>query len=204
MNLSIYFVTPDVAVHPVEDLVLAAVRGGATIVQLRDKTSTDAQMTERARRLRALLVPFDVPLVINDRLAVMLASGAEGLHVGQTDAPVAEMRRRIGPDRILGLSIETEAQLAAMPASGVDYIGAGPIRSTASKADHAAPIGMDGLARIARAAKVPTVAIGGLKLTDVASVKAAGAAGLAVISAIADADDPEAAASAFALAWRLA
>lgn len=205
MNLSVYFVTPDPATYPVEELVLAAVRGGATIVQLRDKTSTDADMIKLAQRLHALLAPRHVPLIINDRVEVMLAAGADGLHVGQTDAPVAEMRRRVGPDRILGLSIETEAQLGEMPASGIDYIGAGPIRSTASKADdHAVPIGMDGLARIARAAMIPTVAIGGLKLADVAPVKRAGSAGLAIISAIADADDPEAAARGFAEAWRLA
>lgn len=201
MTLSVYFVTPDAGSAPVETLVAAALRGGATVVQLRDKTATDAEMIALARRLHALLAPRGVPLIINDRVEVMLASGAEGLHVGQTDAPVDEMRRRIGPDRILGLSIEAEGQLAALPPGVVDYIGVGPIRATGSKADHAAPIGFDGLARICRAAPVPAVAIGGIGLADVAALKQAGAVGMAVISAIAGAPDPEAATRALADAW---
>jgi thiamine-phosphate pyrophosphorylase len=201
MNLSVYFVTPDAPELPVEDLVLAAVRGGSGVVQLRDKRGTDAEVTRLARRLHDLLVPFGVPLIINDRVEVMLASGAEGLHVGQTDAPVTDMRRAIGPDRWLGLSIETAAQLAAMPAGVVDYIGVGPVRATATKPDAALPIGFDGLAKIVWAAPVPAVAIGGLELADVAAVKRAGAAGLAVVSAIAAAEDPEAATRALCAAW---
>lgn len=204
MSLSVYFVTPDAQSAPVEDLVAAALRGGVTAVQLRDKTATDAEMIALARRLRALLSPHGVPLIVNDRVEVMLACGAEGLHVGQTDAPVDEMRRRIGPGRILGLSIEAEDQLAHIPPGIVDYIGVGPIRATGSKADHAAPIGFDGLARICRAAPVPAVAIGGIGLSDVAALKRAGAVGMAVISAIAGASDPEAATRSLAVAWRQA
>ncbi len=201
MTLSIYFVTPDALDRPVEDLALAAVRGGARVVQLRCKTATDAEMTRTARRLHSLLAPSGVPLIINDRVEVMLASGAEGLHIGQTDAPAAEMRRAIGPDRWLGLSIETAAQLAEMPGGIVDYIGVGPIRATATKPDHARPIGIDGLSAIIRAATLPVVAIGGLSLADVAPVKRAGAAGMAVVSAIASAQDPEAATRALVSAW---
>lgn len=201
MNLSIYFVTPDGAD---EALVAAAVRGGATVVQLRDKTASDATMIATARCLKAMLAPLGVPLIVNDRVEVMLAAKADGLHVGQGDAPVAEVRAQIGADRILGLSIETAAQLAALPAGVVDYIGVGPVRATASKADAAAPLGLEGLARIVRAAPVPAVAIGGVGLADVPALKRMGAAGLAVISAIAGAPDPEAAARALAGAWRAA
>lgn len=203
MNLSVYFVTPDGAEN-FPALVTQAVRGGATIVQLRDKSATEVEMTRTARTLVDLLAPHGVPLIVNDRIEVALASGAAGLHVGQGDASVTEMRRLLGPDRLLGLSIETLAQVQAMPLGVVDYIGVGPVWATATKADHAAPIGLQGLAEIIRNAPVPAVAIGGLSLRDVVGVKAAGAAGMALVSAIFGANDPEAAARAFAQAWRLA
>ena len=204
MNLSVYFVTPEASVArgaALEALALAAVRGGATLVQLRDKTSHDAAMAEVARRLKALLVPHGVPLIVNDRVEVMLASGADGVHVGQSDAAPEAVRRRIGAGRILGLSIETEAQLAAMPEGVVDYVGVGPLRATVSKGDAAAPLGIERLAGIVRAAPVPAVAIGGVGLGDIAALKSCGAAGIAVISAIAGAEDPEAAARALAEGW---
>lgn len=203
MNLSVYFVTPDGAEN-LSALVTQAVRGGVTIVQLRDKSATDAEMTRTARTLMGALAPYGVPLIVNDRVEVALASGAAGLHVGQGDAPVAEMRRLLGPDRLLGLSIETLAQVQTMPSGVVDYIGVGPVWATTTKPDHAAPFGLSGLAEIVDAAPVPAVAIGGLALRDVVGVKAAGAKGMALVSAIAGAADPEAAARAFAEAWSLA
>lgn len=204
MNLSVYFVTPDGWVArraALERLVLAAARGGATMIQLRDKQAGDADMAAAARQLKALLSPLGVPLVVNDRVAVMLASGADGVHVGQTDASAMETRRRIGANRILGLSIETEVQLAAMPAGVVDYIGVGPLRATASKTDAAAPLGIERLAGIVRASPVPAVAIGGVGLADIPALKACGTAGVAVISAIAAAAEPEATARALAESW---
>lgn len=204
MNLSLYFVTPDgwaARGESLEAMVLAAVRGGATMVQLRDKQTGDTEMTAAARRLKALLAPLGVPLIVNDRVEVMLASGADGVHIGQSDASPAETRRRIGADRLLGLSIETEAQLAAMPSGLVDYIGVGPLRTTASKTDAAAPLGIERLAGIVRAAQVPAVAIGGVGMEDIPALRSCGAAGIAVISAIAAADDPQASARALAEAW---
>lgn len=200
MNLAVCLVTPDRSDRPINDLVLAAVRGGAGVVQLRDKSATEAEMTVVARRIPSLLAPFRVRLIINDRVEVMLASGAEGLHIGQTDAPAEQMRRVIGPDRIVGLTIETLAQLAALPTGVVDHIGVGPVRATATKPDHTTPLGFDGLAVVVRAAQVPSVAIGGIGLADVAAVKSTGAAGMAIVSA----DDPEKATLAFVNAWRAA
>ncbi|AZB62931.1 thiamine phosphate synthase [Cereibacter sphaeroides] len=200
MNLSLYFVTPDGA-EGLEQLVAAAVRGGATLVQLRDKHRSDAELIPLARRLVAALDAQGVPLIVNDRIEVVLASGAAGLHVGQGDLGVAEARRRIGPDRLLGLSVEAPEHLEALPLGIVDYVGAGPVRATASKPDHAPPIGFEGLARLVAAAPVPAVAIGGLGAGDAHAVKAAGAAGMAVVSAIGAAADPEAAARALALEW---
>jgi thiamine-phosphate pyrophosphorylase len=193
-DFSVYLVT-DAALCArigVEATVHAAVAGGASLVQLRDKTAPDAELVELARALLAA----GAPLIVNDRVDVALASGADGVHVGQQDASPALVRARIGPDRILGLSIETEAQLTAMAPQIIDYIGVGPIRATSTKPDAAAPIGWDGFARIARAAPLPSVAIGGLRAGDGAQAVAAGAAGLAVVSAICSADDPEAAARA--------
>ncbi|RAZ86473.1 thiamine phosphate synthase [Cereibacter johrii] len=200
MNLSLYFVTPDGA-EDLEQLVAAAVRGGATLVQLRDKHRSDAELIPLARRLVAALEARGVPLIVNDRIEVVLASGAAGLHVGQGDLGVAEARRRIGPDRLLGLSVEAPEHLEALPLEVVDYVGAGPVRATASKPDHAPPIGFEGLARLVAAAPVPAVAIGGLGAGDARAVKAAGAAGMAIVSAIGAAADPEAAARALALEW---
>lgn len=198
MKLSVYFVTPDGA----EDaLVLAALRGGATVVQLRDKRASDQEMVAQALRLKPHCVAARVPLVINDRLSVALAAGADGLHIGQGDGDPRLARAALGAGRILGLSIEMAAQLGNIPAGTVDYIGVGPIRATATKPDHAAPLGFDGLARIAAASPLPVVAIGGIVAGDIPALRATGCAGLAVVSAIAASADPEAATRALRMAW---
>ena len=196
----VYFITDPGAPMPVEDQAMAAARGGAAVVQLRDKTASDDEMLEMARRLRAAL-PEAVKLVINDRVDVAVWSGCDGLHIGQGDGDVVAIRKRLGPDRILGLSIETESQVASIPTGYVDYIGVGPVRATATKPDHAAPIGFDGLARIVGAAGLPAVAIGGIGPGDAGQVKLAGAEGVAVVSAIARAEDPEAAACELLEEW---
>ncbi|MBK5923933.1 thiamine phosphate synthase [Rhodovulum sulfidophilum] len=198
-RLPVYFVTPDGA-SP--ELVLAAVRGGATMVQLRDKKAGDDALIELVRALKPELARRGVPLIVNDRLEVVLASGADGLHVGQSDGSPLALRRALGPGRLLGLSVEAMAHLGAIPAGVVDYLGVGPVRATATKPDHAAPLGLGGLARIAAASALPCVAIGGVGAGDARALKAAGAAGMAVVSAISAASDPEAAARALAGAWR--
>ncbi|ARC88483.1 thiamine phosphate synthase [Rhodovulum sp. MB263] len=200
-RLPVYFVTPDGASA---DLVLAAVRGGATMVQLRDKQAGDEALIALARALKPELARRGVPLIVNDRLDVVLASGADGLHVGQSDGNPLALRRALGPGRLLGLSVEAMEQLGAIPAGVVDYLGVGPVRATATKPDHAAPLGFGGLARIAAASPLPCVAIGGVGATDARALKAAGAAGMAVVSAISAAPDPEDAARALAGAWRAA
>lgn len=196
----IYFITDPGAPMPVEEQAMAAARGGVSAVQLRDKSASDDEMLNVARRLRAAL-PGTVKLIVNDRINVAVWSGCDGLHVGQGDGDVVTIRRRLGPDRILGLSIENEAQVAAIPTWYVDYLGVGPVRATATKPDHAAPIGFDGLARIIGAAGLPAVAIGGIGAGDAAQVKLTGAVGLAVVSAIARADNPKAAARGLLDEW---
>lgn len=199
----IYVITDPAAPLPLREQALAAARGGAGAVQLRDKHARDVDLVDLARVLMADLRPFGVKLIINDRLEVALASGADGLHIGQGDGDPALARAGLGPGKLLGLSVETQAQGAVVP-SCVDYIGVGPVRATATKPDHAAPVGMDGLAAILAGANCPAFAIGGIGPGDARAVKRAGAAGVAVVSAIVRAPDPEAATRALYEEWRQA
>ncbi|SFI68658.1 thiamine phosphate synthase [Celeribacter neptunius] len=172
----------------------AAVAGGATVVQLRDKTADTARMIETGRALKAVLAGTGAALIVNDDVEAAIQIGAEGLHIGQGDMAVAEARARIGATMLLGLTVETPALAAAVDPALVDYIGAGPVFATPSKLDHKTPVGFDGLAAQVGASPVPAVAIGGLKADHVARVLKAGAQGIAVISAICGQPDPEAAA----------
>jgi thiamine-phosphate pyrophosphorylase len=182
----------------VVDIALAAVRGGATMVQLREKDATTRAFIEQARALKAALAPFGAPLAINDRLDVALAVDADGLHVGQDDMPVEEARRLLGPGKFIGLSITAVDQVLRPDAEAADYLGVGPIYAQQTKSDAAAPLGLDGLRRLRGLTRRPIVAIGGLTPANSAPALAAGADGLAVVSAIVAAADPEAATRRFA------
>lgn len=199
----VYVITDPDAPTPVADQARAAARGGAAAVQIRDKRATDAEMAALVSALLPEMTALGVRLIVNDRVEVAIATGAHGLHIGQGDGDPAAIRRRIGSAMVFGLSVETEALAGAVP-GGVDYLGAGPVRATATKPDHATPIGFEGLAAIVRRAGLPVVAIGGLGLPDAAAVKAAGAVGMAVVSAVSRAADPEAATRALGEAWRRA
>ncbi|MDI4638260.1 MULTISPECIES: thiamine phosphate synthase [Halomonadaceae] len=200
-DLSLYLVTDATlcAKKGLIDTVLAAVRGGVTMVQLRDKAASDDELIAQARQLMTALHDTGVALIINDRLNVAIAAGADGLHIGQGDGDVTEARRQLGPDAILGLSVENSAQLAALDPEGLDYIGIGPVFATASKQDHAPPLGMEGLTELVASSPLPSVAIGGLNTRHVEAIRQSGANGLAVISAICGQPDPQAAAAAFGL-----
>lgn len=194
-DLSLYLVLdPDLCagIGMVETTRLA-VAGGATMVQLRDKHGGTAKMVETGLALKEVLKGTGALLIVNDDVEAAVAIGADGLHIGQDDTGPAAARSMIGPDMILGLSVETEALATAIDPGIVDYAGIGPVFATPTKTDHKQPIGFDGLARLVKAAPVPTVAIGGLKSEHVASVFAAGADGLAVVSAICGTLDPKAA-----------
>jgi thiamine-phosphate pyrophosphorylase len=173
--------------------------GGATLVQLRDKKSDTGLMIERARAIKAALLPFKVPLVINDRVDVALVAQADGVHVGQTDMPVADARRLLPPGAIIGLSINSVERAQAAPLELLDYVGIGGVYATTSKQTKNAPIGLAGLARIAnsfhmRAPLLPLCAIAGIDAGNAANTIVAGADGVAVISALSRASDPRAAA----------
>ncbi len=182
------------------DQARAAARGGAWAVQLRDKRAPDADLVALARALMPELTALGVRLIVNDRVDMAVAAGAHGLHIGQGDGDPQAVRDLIGPVMILGLSVETEAQALRVPGC-VDYVGAGPVRATETKPDHASPTGFDGLARIVGRLRIPALAIGGLSAADAAAVRAAGAVGMAVVSAVSRAPDPEAATRALLHAW---
>jgi thiamine-phosphate pyrophosphorylase len=182
--------------HDIVGTALAAVRGGVRIVQLRDKQAGDGELIRLGRALRSALADTGALLIVNDRIEVAAAIGADGVHLGQDDAAVAEARAALGPDALIGLSTHTPAEAAAVDAGVVDYIGIGPVLATGTKPDHQTPLGFDGLAAACAASPVPAVAIGGLKPQHVAPALRAGAAGIAVVSAICAAPDPEQAARA--------
>ena len=197
IDYSLYLVTDRALARgrPLADVVRAAVAGGVTCVQLREKEASAREFVAAARELLALLRPLGVPLIVNDRIDVALAAGADGVHVGQQDLSVADARRLGPPGWIVGVSAESVADAARAERDGADYVGASPVFATPTKADHAPPLGLAGLRALRAATKLPLVAIGGLHAGNARETIRAGADGLAVVSAIVAADDPRAAAA---------
>lgn len=198
VDLTLYLVADPTATRgrALLDVVRQAVDGGATLVQLRAKEASTRELVEAARALVALLRPAQVPLLVNDRVDVALAAGADGAHVGQDDMAAVDARRLLGQHAILGVSATTLGEARRIDARAADYVGAGPVFPTGSKADAAPPLGLDGLRALCSASALPVVAIGGIGTGNAADVVAAGAAGVSVISAICGADDPAGAARA--------
>jgi thiamine-phosphate pyrophosphorylase len=180
------------------EIVEAAARGGATMVQLREKAATTRAFLEEARALKAYLVARGIVFIVNDRVDIALAVDADGVHVGQSDMPVEDVRRLVGPQKIVGLSITNAAEMTRPDAQEADYLGVGPVYAQQTKPDATPPLGIEGFRRLRAMARKPVVAIGGLTPENSAPVLAAGADGLAVVSAIVAADDPEAATRRFA------
>lgn len=177
------------------DVAKAAVAGGATLVQYRDKHGSTREMIANARALKVALDGTGVPLVINDRVDVALAAGADGSHVGLDDMSARDARRLMGRDAIIGLSIGSVAEARDAAYEAVDYVCIGCVFRTGSKPDAEPPVGLDGLRRIAEDIrrfdpKVPVGAISGIHADNAAAVVAAGVDGVAVISAIGAAPDP--------------
>lgn len=195
--LKLYLVTDrDLSLgRSLEEIVCEAVAGGVTIVQLREKDAATGEFVELARRLMAVLKPLGVPLIINDRVDVALAVDADGVHIGQSDMSYADARRLLGPDKIIGLSVENFEDLEAANALDVDYIGISPVYGTPTKTDTAEPFGLEGLRKAVQMSVHPTVAIGGMNASTVQDVMAAGTDGVAVVSAICSAPSPRAAAA---------
>lgn len=181
------------------ELARLCAEGGATLIQLRDKVHETRDMVGEARAIKAALAPYRVPFVVNDRVDVALAAGADGVHVGPDDMAVEDARRLLGKGAIIGLSVKSTAEAEAVPVDLVDYVGSGGVYVTLSKAQKNPPIGPQGLARIIavlhrRKAGMPVCGIAGIEARNAAEVIAAGADGVAVISALSLAADPAAAA----------
>lgn len=200
MNLSLYLVTDDELAQgrPLPQIVAAAVRGGVTVVQLRAKNCCAHDLLQRAHALLALLRPLGVPLIVNDRLDIALAAGADGVHLGQDDLPCTAARRLAGPDFTIGVSVGNAAEARRAEADGADYLGVSPLHTTPTKPDAPPATGLAGLRAIRAATQLPLVVIGGLHTGNVAEALHAGADGIAVVSAIMAAPDPTAAAAALA------
>lgn len=205
-DLALYLVTDPhlVTARGLLATVEAAVKGGVTLVQLRDPHAHGRALVEEARALKALLAPLGIPLIVNDRVDVAVAADADGVHLGQDDMAPGDARALLGPGRILGLSVGNPAEYASSDLSAVDYLGVGPVKATGTKADAGAAIGTAGVAAIRALTRLPIVGIGGIDAGLASDVIRAGADGVAVVSAICAAPDPEQAARALKDAIRAA
>ena len=177
----------------IAEIVREAALGGVTMVQLREKDISTREFIALAKEILAILRPLGIPLIINDRVDVAVCSGADGVHLGQSDMPCAEARRLLGPGKIIGLSVENMDQVLEAGREDVDYIGVSPVFATPTKTDTAAPFGLSGLREAAGISRHPAVAIGGMNASTAEAVMQAGADGIAVVSAIVCAPDPRAA-----------
>lgn len=197
---SLYLVTDrDLSLgRPLEFIVEEAIKGGVTMVQLRETRCSTLEFYQLALQLKALLKPQNIPLIINNRADIALAVDADGLHIGQSDLPWQIARQLLGPDKIIGLSVETLQQARAANELDIDYIGISPVFATPTKTDTAPPFGLDGVKAVCTASRHPTVAIGGINSTNAAQIIANGANGIAVVSAISAVKDPRQAAQSLA------
>jgi thiamine-phosphate pyrophosphorylase len=176
------------------EIARAALEGGAGIVQLRDKRRDAGELLPIAREIRGMCRAAGALFLVNDRVDLAAASGADGVHLGQTDLPVREARELLGPEKLIGISVENAGQTAAAEDEGADYLGVGAIYGSGTKADAGAAVGPGQIARLRRVSSLPIVAIGGITLERIPEVRAAGADAVAVISSVAAAPDPAAAA----------
>jgi thiamine-phosphate pyrophosphorylase len=177
----------------------AAARGGATLVQLRNKTGSTAEIVAQAKAIKQALVGTGVPLVINDHIDVAIAAEADGVHLGRDDLDPRAARQMLGPDAIIGATVRADIDVAALAPGIVDYVCIGGVFATASKDNPDPPIGLLGLSRLARLARerlpgIPVGAIAGINERNTGEVIEAGVDGIAVVSAITVALDPREAA----------
>ena len=180
--------------RPTVDVVKAAVSGGVSCVQLREKECSTREFITEAKMLQNVLRFKYIPLIINDRVDVALAVAADGIHLGQSDMPIKDARRLVGDSMIIGISAESVDDALEAENAGANYIGISPVFSTTTKKDIATPLGLKGVRAIREAVQIPLVAIGGIGQENAVDVMNAGADGLAVVSAIVSAPCPETAA----------
>lgn len=197
INLDLYLVTDrDLSMGRSLDWVVEkAVKGGVTIVQLREKDLETRDFIEEAKRIQKILKPYKIPLLINDRVDVALAIGADGVHLGQSDMPYHMARKILGDEAIIGLSVESTEQAKEANLYDIDYIAISPVFTTPTKEELTQELGIEGVREITRLSKHPAVGIGSIKVHNAQDIIQAGADGVAVVSGICSADDPEKAAS---------
>lgn len=196
-QLALYLVTDSSFLRgrKLSDVVRAAVQGGVTMVQVREKSACTRDFISEVQAVHGILRDSGVPLIVNDRIDVALAYGAEGVHIGQSDMPYQQARSLMGPDKIIGLSVESLEDVKLANSLDPDYIAVSPVFSTPTKTDTAPAFGLEGLRQAVRLSVHPCVAIGGINGSNAAEVISCGADGIAVVSALMAADDPQRAAS---------
>ncbi len=195
-DYSLYLVTDSklAAGRALEGIVAEAVKGGVSCVQLREKKLDTREFVAMAKRLKQLLGPLQIPLIINDRIDVALACAAEGVHLGHSDMHICDARQLVGQDMVIGISAESAEDAVAAEKDGADYIGISPVFATLTKDDIANPLGLAGVRKIRSLVDIPLVGIGGINHENCRAVIDHGADGVAVVSAIVAAPDPELAA----------
>lgn len=171
-----------------------SILGGVTMVQLREKDLEKEEFQKEARQIQELCKKHQVPFLINDNVELAVEIEADGVHVGQHDMEAGEVRQKIGPDKILGVSVQTVEQALKAQAAGADYLGVGAVFPTGTK-DDADAVSLDTLKAICQAVDIPVVAIGGIKESNIQALKGSGICGVAVVSAIYAKEDPQAAAA---------
>lgn len=184
------------------EIAEAAIAGGVTMVQWREKDRPFREALPEARRLRELCRARGIPFIVNDRVDAALILDADGVHVGQDDLPGLDARKLLGPDKIIGISAGSEEEAQWALEQGADYLGIGPVYSTATKLDAGEAIGLQLLRRLyGEGSGIPMVGIGGITAANAGAVAAAGADGAAVVSAITGSADPKEAAAALRAAF---
>lgn len=204
VDYSLYLVTDRgiLGGRDIFDAVESAVKGGVTLVQLREKNISSLDFYNIAVRLKKLTGQYGVPLIINDRLDIALAVDADGLHIGQEDLPVSAARKLLGKGKILGYSVSAVEEAVYGERNGADYLGAGPVYPTGSKLDAVSPIGIETLKRIKESVSIPVVGIGGIGFSNISEIKSSGIDGVSVISAILGSSDIEGTSRDMAGLWR--
>ena len=204
LDYSLYLLT-DRSILNGRDLFQAvedSIKGGVTLVQLREKNISSLDFYNIAVKMKKLVNSYGIPLIINDRLDIALAAQADGLHIGQEDLPLEITRKLLGPNKILGYSVANVEQAIFGQSMGADYLGAGAVYPTSSKADTGVAIGTEELKKIKQAVSLPVVGIGGIGLSNIEEVKMTGIDGISLISAILGSVDIEATSRALFNIWR--
>ncbi len=205
LDYSLYLISDPVLVGKKDfwESVEGALRGGVTLLQLREKDGSSREFFQIGLKMKELANKYQVPLIVNDRLDIALAIDADGVHIGQDDLPLNVARQLLGRDKILGYSVANTEQAVLGQQLGADYLGAGAVFPTGSKQDAGEAIGLESLAKIVDCVSLPVVAIGGINKTNLLEVKQSGAAGVSLISAILSQENPEQAARELKTLWQM-